>query len=60
MHTFQQKYQEGCAFERLIDAHFSKSFIIHCVNRDMERLGIDRIFINRKNGHRFSVDDEIP
>lgn len=57
IHDFKSKLKEGEAFERELDAYFSKWYDIEPV-KDMrlQRIGIDRIFKDRENGRTIKVE----
>ena len=55
-HAFDVDLPVGKAGEKEIDAHFSKMFIIETVPLELDKLGIDRIWTDRLNGRKFSVE----
>lgn len=56
IHEFKKKFKEGEIHAHTLDVFFSKQFEIIEANRKQESLGIDRIFISKLYGFRYSVE----
>lgn len=55
-YNFQKKYNEGIAGESRLDEYFKKFYEIKKVNRQQQRNGIDREFINKETGECFMIE----
>lgn len=55
VYDFARQFENGKAGEEELDAYFGRRYTIYHVNRDQERCGIDRIFVNRR-GERMSIE----
>ena len=56
VHKFNESLQYGEGIETMLDAFFSKWFMIEPVTPDLQRLGVDRIFTMNRSKQRFSVE----
>ena len=56
MYGFNQQLKEGEQQEQKLDAFFARWYNIQPVAMDMQRLGIDRLFTRRDNGHVFKIE----
>ena len=55
-YNFARQLAIGGAHERRLDAHFALWFAITPATRDEQRAGIDRIFVHRATGKRYTVE----
>lgn len=56
MHLFKDKLDEGEKYERELDRYYSKWFKIESVNLATQKMGIDRIFINKSDDTRWTIE----
>lgn len=56
MYTFKDQLAIGEKGEGKLDDYFAKYYDIEAVVMPLQKLGVDRIFFNRKTGGRFSVE----
>lgn len=56
MYDFESKFEDGQKYEAELDHFFSKWYDIRPVGRELQRLGIDRIFTAKDTGERYSVE----
>lgn len=56
MHKFQDSLTVGQEYEKFLDTVFSRWYTIEEVSLDMQRLGVDRIFVQENSGKRWSVE----
>ena len=56
VHKFDESLAFGQYMEQLLDDFFMRWFQIEEVTMDLQRLGIDRIFVKHATGERFSVE----
>lgn len=54
--NFKTQNEVGMRGERTLDDYFTKFYTIRPVPLDLQKLGIDRIFVNRRDGTRFTVE----
>lgn len=53
---FKEQLEIGEQGEGKLDDYFAKFYDIHVVPMSLQKLGVDRIFIARKDGSRFTVE----
>ena len=56
VHKFEDSLKYGEKVEALLDDYFEEWFDISPVTPDLQRLGVDRIFVMKSKGHRYSVE----
>lgn len=55
MYSFEKQLKQGKKHEMFLDDYFRDRFEIEEASMDEERLGIDRYFIDRRNGRRYAI-----
>lgn len=55
-HEFGPSLERGQKFEEKLDEYFSKEFQIFKVDMNLQRLGVDRIFVRYSDGARFTME----
>jgi len=56
MYTFNDKVKDGIRGAKELDLFYSKWFKIESVDLQIDKLGIDRIFVERVNNFRWTVE----
>lgn len=56
VHQFFEKLRQGQAVERELDEHFRDKYSIRKASMDEQRIGIDRVFVDRETMEAFRVE----
>ena len=56
MYDFDEQLAKGEDGEKLLDAFFSREWIIRTATRQEQRQGIDRHYIHRRDGRRYKIE----
>jgi hypothetical protein len=56
VYQFDRQLSIGAQYEAQLDAHFARWFSITPASRAQQRHGIDRVFVHRQTGKRYTVE----
>jgi hypothetical protein len=56
VYGFTAQLDKGQAHEAVLDKFYARQYVIQEVNRDLQRMGIDRIFQHKRTALRLSVE----